>query len=31
MEKKTMFDTIVGVCGGIATYLLGGWDTALSP
>ena len=29
MEKKTMFDTIVGVCGGIVTYLLGGWDIAL--
>ena len=24
-----MFDTIVGICGGIVTYLLGGWDNAL--
>lgn len=29
MEKKTMFDTIVGICGGVVTYLLGGWDIAL--
>ena len=24
-----MYDTIIGVCGGIVTYLLGGWDIAL--
>ena len=29
MKKKTMFDTIVGVCGGTITYLLGGWDITL--
>lgn len=27
--KKNMYDTIIGVCGGIVTYLLGGWDIAL--
>lgn len=27
--KKNMCDTIIGVCGGIVTYLLGGWDIAL--
>lgn len=29
MNKKNMFDSIIGVCGGIVTYLLGGWDIAL--
>lgn len=27
--NKNVFDSIVGVCGGIITYLLGGWDIAL--
>lgn len=27
--NKNVFDGIVGVCGGIITYLLGGWDIAL--
>lgn len=27
--KKNMYGTIIGVCGGIVTYLLGGWDIAL--
>ena len=27
--KKNIYDTIIGVCGGIVTYLLGGWDIAL--
>lgn len=25
MNKKNIFDSIIGVCGGIVTYLLGGW------
>lgn len=29
MNWKTNFDTLVGVCGGIVTYLLGGWDIAM--
>lgn len=29
MSWKTNFDTLVGVCGGIVTYLLGGWDIAM--
>lgn len=29
MNWKNNFDAIVGVAGGIATYLLGGWDIAM--
>lgn len=29
MNWKNNFDSIVGVAGGIATYLLGGWDIAM--
>lgn len=29
MNNKKLFDTIVGVLGGIFSYLLGGWDIAL--
>lgn len=29
MNNKKLFDTIVGVWGGIISYLLGGWDIAL--
>lgn len=29
MKNKTTFDTIVGICGGTVTYILGGWDIAL--
>lgn len=29
MNWRTNFDTLVGVCGGIVTYLLGGWDIAM--
>lgn len=29
MKWKNNFDAITGVVGGIATYLLGGWDIAL--
>lgn len=29
MNKKNLFDINIGVCGGIVTYLLGGWDIAL--
>nr|DAF09947.1 MAG TPA: holin [Caudoviricetes sp.] len=29
MNWKNNFDAIVGVVGGIATYLLGGWDIAM--
>lgn len=29
MNWKNNFDLLVGICGGIVTYLLGGWDIAL--
>lgn len=29
MNWKNNFDLLVGLCGGIVTYLLGGWDIAL--